>query len=213
MSREREHSTTDIALALDVRKLRRAGDLGGDHKVVVRWTRGESVNSVGVTFLGGEHAFVSYRDERGEATTERIGIEWTFCNFGGERPWWTCPHCRRRCAIVYASGPSPFVCRLCASLTYETSQSDAYARANCKVNKRRERLGWERGAPSPPKPKGMHRRTWMRLVAECLAADRMESAALGTWMECMHREIGRIARRVDEEIARRDPSESFRLSQ
>jgi hypothetical protein len=29
----------------------------------------------------------------------------------------------------------------------------------------------------------------------------------------MHREIGRIARRVDEEIARRDPSESFRLSQ
>jgi hypothetical protein len=44
-------------------------------------------------------------------------MEWTFCNFGGERPWWTCPHCGRRCAIVYARGPWPFMCRLCANLT------------------------------------------------------------------------------------------------
>ena len=184
MSREREHSTTDIALALDVRKLRRAGDLGGSHKVSVRWTRGESVSSVGVSFLEGRAALVSYRVvESGEATTEWIGIEWTFCNFGGERPWWKCPRCDRRCAIVYARGAWPFMCRLCANLTYETSQSDAFTRAISKSNKCRARLGWERGAPFPPKPKGMHRRTWMRLVAECLAADRMESAALGTWME------------------------------
>src|ERR1039458_7530447 len=141
MPREQEHSTTDRALALDVRKLQHAVDLGRDHKFAIRWTRGETVSSVDVTVLGGEHAFVSYRDERGEATTERIGIEWTFCNFGGERPWWTWPHNGRKCAIVYASGPSPFVCRLCASLTYETSQSDAYARANCKVNKRRATVG------------------------------------------------------------------------
>jgi len=201
MSREREHSTTDDALDLDVRLLRRAGDLGGDHKVVVRWTRGESVNIVGVTVLGGEAALVFYRDERGEATTERIGIEWTFCNFGGERPWWTCAHCGRRCAIVYAAGAGPFMCRLCANLTYTTAASDAYTRANYRIKKRRERLGWERGAPSPSKPKGMHWRTWDRLFDEFLVADRMESAALGTWMECMHREIGRIARRVDDEIA------------
>ena len=178
MPREREHSTTDHALILDVRTLQHTVDLSGYGKVGLRWTRGESVTLAGVTVVGGEHAFIDRFDQRGKATTESIGIEWTFCNYGGERPWLTCPHCRRRCAIVYASGAGPFVCRLCASLTYETAQGDALTRARYKSNKRRERLGWDRSEPFPPKPKGMHRQTWLRLVAEYLVADRMENAAV-----------------------------------
>jgi hypothetical protein len=87
------------------------------------WTHGLSENGVGVTVLGSECALVSYSDTRGEAITERIGIEWTPCNYGGTRPWWSCPQCDRRCAIVYAVGVRPFMCRLCANLTYETAQS------------------------------------------------------------------------------------------
>ena len=194
MPREREHSTTDSALALDVRKLQRAVDLGGYHKVSVRWTRDESVSSVGVMVVGGEHALVSYRDERGEATTERIGIQWTFCNFGGERPWWTCPHCGRRCAIVYARGAWPFMCRLCASLTHETAQGDALTRARSKSNKCWERLGWQRGETFPQKPKGMHWRTWDRLFVEWSKAASVENDALNAWMERSARELERILR-------------------
>jgi len=157
------------------------------------WTHGLSENGVGVTVLGSECALVSYSDTRGEAITERIGIEWTPCNYGGARPWWSCPQCDRRCAIVYARGMWPFMCRLCADLTYETAQSDAFTRAITKTNKRRARLGWEPGEPFPPKPKGMHWRTFERLVAECSEATRVENAAFDAWMEAMEREIEHIA--------------------
>jgi hypothetical protein len=85
------------------------------------------------------------------------------------------------------------MCRLCANLAYETAQSDAFMRAITKTNKRLARLGWERGKPFPPKPKGMHWRTFERLVAECAGAARTENAAFDAWMEYMEREIEHIA--------------------
>lgn len=195
MPRQREHTMTYDALDLDIRDLARAKNLRkGLAMFETTWTHGLSKSSVGVTVLGGDCALVSFGDRRGEVITERIDIEWMPCNYGGARPWWSCPQCDRRCAIVYARGMWPFMCRLCADLTYETAQSDAFTRAISKTNKRLARLGWEWGKPFPPKPKGMHWRTWMRLVAQCSGAARVEDAAFDAWMEGMEREIEHIAR-------------------
>jgi hypothetical protein len=187
--------TVETALALDIRALAHAGNLGNSLSVfATTWTHGLSESSVGVTVLNGRRALVSYRDARGEVTTEHIVFQWTTCNFGGTRPWWTCPQCDRRCAIVYARGAWPFMCRLCANLTYETAQSDASTRAICKSNRRRARLGWELTEPFPPKPKGMHWRTFERLFAESAVAASIESAAFDAWLDCMEREIEHITR-------------------
>jgi len=185
MPRRREHYTTDDTLPLDIRELQRRANLHGFSYLSVRWTRGYSKSSVGITVHDGAEVTITYADGRGDNHAETLGITWTRPNYGGERPWWTCPWCSRRCAIVYALGANPFVCRLCASLTYATAQSDGFSRAARKSVERRRRLGWELGAPFPIKPKGMHWRRWERLVAEYSAAAKAAHVALEKWVDEM----------------------------
>ena len=47
-----------------------------------------------------------------EDVQEPISLEWTACNFGGERPWFVCPGagCGRRVALLYGPGRY-FLCR------------------------------------------------------------------------------------------------------
>lgn len=89
-----------------------------------------------------------------------------------------CPACNRRCRILYGPG-SRFLCRRCGDLKYETQYEPDFARAATRALKIRERLGGRCGIddPFPPKPKGMHWRTYQRLEAEEEALQR--SWALG----------------------------------
>ncbi len=188
MPRRLEHDyTTDDTLALDIRELQRRVDLHGFSWFSVRWTRGISTSSVGVSVHDGAEVTVSYADGSGDRHTETLDISWTRPNYGGERPWWTCPWCSRRCAIVYALGANPFVCRLCASLTYVTAQSDEFSRAMRKSWERRRRLGWELNQPFPSKPKGMHWRKWERLVARYSEAATVGHVAFEKWIDQMDR--------------------------
>jgi hypothetical protein len=182
MPRRQEHDDiTEERLSLDVRALHRAGDLRGDEIAVVRWSRGPYESSVGVTFLDGDGARVFFQDHTGQAIGEHIAIEWTPCNYGGTRPWWCCPRCGGRCAIVYAH---PFVCRRCANLTYKSSRSDAFTRACDKNHGLRRRIGWADGEWEPPKPKGMHWQTWERRIAECREAEEAMVSGLRAWIDC-----------------------------
>lgn len=47
----------------------------------------------------------------------------TPCNYGGQRWWFRCPACNRRCRILYlAPGSVYFACRICHDLTYTSQQ-------------------------------------------------------------------------------------------
>lgn len=175
MSRQAEHDTTDDALALDVRTLHRDSDVRRHAIVVVRWSRGPYESSVGVTFLAGDGVRVFYQDRTDQAITEHIAIEWTPCNYGGARPWWCCPRCGGRCAIVYGH---PFACRRCANLSDRSSRSDAFTRARDKNHGLRRQIGWADGEWEPPKPKGMHWQTWERRIVECREAEEAMLRAL-----------------------------------
>ena len=79
-----------------------------------------------------------------EIRFEQVPLDWTSCcHFGGERPWWKCPSCDRRCAVLYLIGSYPFRCRISAALTYTTSQGGEFTRTMQEVRKGREeaRLG------------------------------------------------------------------------
>jgi hypothetical protein len=86
-----------------------------------------------------------------------VELEWTSCNFGGERPWFICPRagCGRRVAVFYGAGKY-LLCRHCYDLRYESQRENTTHRALRRAQKIRERLGVgvNMMEPFPEKPKG-----------------------------------------------------------
>ena len=76
-----------------------------------------------------------------------------------------CPRCHRRCLVLY--GGDRFFCRKCYRLHYQTQKEDLVDRAITRAGKVRTRLGCDEVIewPFPPKPKGMHQKTYERLEA------------------------------------------------
>jgi hypothetical protein len=96
----------------------------------------------------------------------RVGIDWTRCHYGGRRPWFLCPvaGCARRVAVLFGGGI--FACRKCHHLTYDSQRKPALIRAIRRAQGIREKLGASANMlePLPAKPKGMHLRTYWRLL-------------------------------------------------
>jgi len=92
---------------------------------------------------------------------ERIAFDRTPCNYGGDRQWLTCPHCARRVAIVYGLN-SGFLCRHCYNLPYSSQSEGHLDRMMRKARKISKRIENKDGYFE--KPKGMHWKTYNRLV-------------------------------------------------
>lgn len=83
-----------------------------------------------------------------------VSIKRTGCNYGGSRPWFLCPLCGDRRAVLYGdvSQGSVFGCRRCMCLRYASEAEDTFARLERKRRKLEAKLGY-----GGEKPK------WMRL--------------------------------------------------
>jgi hypothetical protein len=115
------------------------------------------------------------KSERREPIQLRVGISFSPCHYGGRsRPWFLCPgwECTRRVAILYLEGVE-FLCRRCASLTYQCRRLDRRNRALLHTSKIRTRLGGSAPVtdPFPEKPMGMRWKTYNRRKAK---ADELE---------------------------------------
>ena len=117
-----------------------------------------------VTF---SYAHTAYGGEP-ESIEQRIHIEYTPCYFGGSRPWFTCPGCQRRVGVLIGAGRL-FACRKCYRLSYSCQMESYSDRASRRIRKIQKRLGnpdWENVLDFWfPKPKGMHWKTYDRIVA------------------------------------------------
>jgi hypothetical protein len=177
-------ATTSGYMRLDVRYLQRNGYLRPGTGSSQRWSlRGEPFGSINLNAWDG-HVTLSYRTRRHESeewTSKEypVTVEWTRCNYGGERAWFRCPaaNCRRRVAILY--GGSIFACRRCHNLAYDSQSETRHSRALGKVQAIRVKLGGEPCGDFPPKPKGMHWRTYYRLRQK---ADDAEDRSWPPWM-------------------------------
>ena len=141
----------------------------------VSWRmRGEQTGSVRLTLVA-TGVMLNYRTrQNGEdwrPVNEVVPLIQTQTNFSGQRQWFRCLSCQRRCRILY--GGTLFRCRRCQGLKYETQYEPPFARAATRALKIRDKLGGRGGIddPFPKKPKGMHWRTYRRLEAE---AERQE---------------------------------------
>lgn len=131
---------------------------------------------------------------------EVITLAWTSCPFGGQRPWFVCPGCARRCGVLYASAAG-FRCRRCLALAYPSQRETPGERAARRLQAIRERLGGSPNllAPFPPKPPRMHWRTYERLWAQAQAAKTAWSAELHAFCVKMEANLAKLKRRMTQE--------------
>lgn len=95
-----------------------------------------------------------------------VGITTSSCHYGNYRYWFICPHCSKRVGVLYCAGL--YVCRHCIKANYATQLMQPLDKLFRKVAKIRHRLQWQQGIAygHGVKPKGMHRKTYDRLVSE-----------------------------------------------
>jgi hypothetical protein len=170
------HGKAENCRRIDVRRFAREDMLrnGSWHWQWTNSETGEVVSSIGI--IGAPDRMTLDYSLNSKPITQTIQIDRTACAFGGSRPWFKCPHCWGRVAILYLR-QSRFACRKCQRLAYSSQSEDEVARMWRKQSKLEALLG-----PNWRRPKGMHRKTREAIMAkvwECEGArdDALEAFA------------------------------------
>ena len=176
--------TTEQYHSLDIRKLRFNRILRSGGQLTARWSWLGKVTGALIAQREGDCVVLHYghcsrASEQWAFSEYRIFLTWTRCNYGGRRPWFICPGCGARVAVLYG-GSSLFACRLCYDLVYESQREDDCYRALRRAQTIRMRLGGTGSMAEqfPPKPKGMHWTTYLRLHAQYTCAERESSLGM-----------------------------------
>lgn len=95
-----------------------------------------------------------------------VCLDWQPCRFGGSRPWFLCPTCGRRCAMLYfLQGVA--ICIRCGKLAYPTQSMDKFERSWYRTRKIEARLGISDSRTQVlSRPKYMREETHSRLVMQ-----------------------------------------------
>ena len=162
-------TTLEEVYRLDVRWLHRHGYLDGRSHWVT-WSRGEQQVGSLLLALQPEGVVLTYRYRVGggdwESVRQVVTLDWTACHYGGQRPWFRCPGCQRRVAVL-CGYDRLFLCRHCYWLPYTSQYETRLDRLYRKLRKLQDRVGEQYAR----KPKGMHWRTWERLRDQALDAE------------------------------------------
>ena len=177
---------THRAMPLDIRKISRSGLL----------VPGNSFNWQGAALnirVESHALLLSYRQRSTcEIVEQPLQMEMTGCRFGGQRPWFICPRCSRRVAVLYAPG-GYFACRQCGGLAYASQKEGLGDRSTRQADRIRKRMGWPAGIiqGSGAKPKGMHWKTFWHLKTEHDALVQISFRDLGRKLGFLHRLLER----------------------
>lgn len=136
----------------------------------ITWNNGDSI---GVIKTVQDVIILSYFNSYGGLKRDYmygVRIVYTGCNYGGERPWFICPHCNKKVGRLYLK-EGYFRCRTCQNLNYEIQQEDKSDRSikslDNKIFKIQKKLNTNQNVNNVlniPKPKGMHYSTYESLL-------------------------------------------------
>ena len=103
---------------------------------------------------------------RGTPYNYSITVSKSACHYGNYRYWWLCPNCSKRVSVLYCAGT--YVCRHCIGANYGSQLQQPIDRLFSRADTIRQRLGWQSGIAhgNQGRPKGMHSKTFDRLVTE-----------------------------------------------
>lgn len=125
---------------------------------------------------------------QGKAYSYSIRLDKTACHFGHYRHWWLCPKCSCRTSVLYCAGL--YVCRHCIGANYQSQLQQPIDRLFNRAGAIRARLRWQAGIAhgNQGRPKGMHFKTYYRLVRE---HDRLVQKICGATMQMIENNKGR----------------------
>jgi hypothetical protein len=134
-----------------------------------------------------DHVTCTYRrvirGREPEQISYDVPVSWTEPNYGGRRAWFHCSHpwCRRRVGRLFLDDPH-LVCRSCAGVVYRSQArpEPKHVRKVERANAVRVELGGRPvlNDPFPPRPRGMHQKTYERLRQEVQEIERAEEARI-----------------------------------
>lgn len=165
------HGIVERREVLPVTSLSKPGGLRGSWVTL----RGLDLSMLGLSHIRASRFRVELHRASG-GDSDAFAIDWTRCHFGGHRPWFVCP-CGKRTAKLYKTGRF-FGCRSCGNLVYECQLQSAKGRARLKAFKLKSKLG-DCTAPTglvPDRPRGMRRRTYVRLALRLSEAESRASS-------------------------------------
>ena len=175
--RPAEKGKAEACMRLDVREW---------HKRRLLWPGQSGTWSWANSYTGEHTGSIGYRIEQGAAVldyslsgeprVQRVPILRTACTYGGTRPWFGCPNCHARVAVIYMRRGG-FYCRKCARVAYYSQSEDACGRSWIKQHKAEAKLGkgWA-------KPKGMHKATRERLLAIIWQCEELRDEEIERYM-------------------------------
>lgn len=175
------HAKTSQALRLDVRMFARKDWLQRGASSTLQWTSGASIgyrlnDNASAIVLSYRYTFSDGRRD----IEQHVCIERTPCRFGGTRPWFLCPRCWRRVAIIYLHGWPK--CRSCSRLVYPSQSDDVTSRSWRRTGKIERRLAGDSEKWNHRRPKGMRRSTFDRLREAYGREEEIRDDLLGAFM-------------------------------
>lgn len=153
------HLKVEDCRRLDVRELQRAGVLSAPWRGGWEWRDAQSKELNAAIGLNTSHSWLRISYSINDVfIADHVPLARTACALGGERPWFRCPGCDRRVALLLLRGQR-FRCRTCQDVAYRVQSEDAIGRAWRAQVKLEGRLleNWR-------KPKGMHRTTRAKIT-------------------------------------------------
>ena len=113
-------------MRVDIREWHSRGLLWNGGRNSWSWSRGsERVGSI--TFSVSEQTInLMYGIDGRDASQTIVRVE-TPCHFGGSRPWFQCPACQSRTALLYLRAER-FACRKCQRVSYSTQSGTNHDR-------------------------------------------------------------------------------------
>ena len=130
---------------VDIRELKRRGVLIAGSSTTITLIRNERptgqllMKSITSGILWGYRSLTD-NDRSNDSFGNRIEVVDTKCHFGNTRPWFSCPTCHKRVAVLYCAR-STLMCRTCGQINYASQQMTELDYKLRQVAFRRERLG------------------------------------------------------------------------
>jgi hypothetical protein len=169
------HTKAEHCRRIDINRIAGAGLLApGSYGW--QWTdkeTGRVLASIGIEG-GAERIDLSFAVD-GVPVVQTVHIDRTACHFGKSRPWFKCPQCWGRVAILFLKHRR-FACRKCHKLAYASQSEDTIGRAWRKQQRLEALLG-----PDWHRPKGMHRATHSRVLEGIWACEGARDDALAAY--------------------------------
>ena len=179
-------TTIEETKRIDIRYMRKQGLLKSGTTGSLRWScRGEPSGDIRYSCYSNYLQLnFRYREYGGEwePMEQRIEFDRTPCHYGGERPWFRCPHCNKRVAVLYGYDIQ-FLCRHCYQIPYSSQQESYMTNVISQKDKLGERIfehydcgeGWG-------KKKGLHWKTFNRLHARYQALENQWVQYMGQYL-------------------------------